>query len=206
MSHYRSNVRDIEFNLFEVFNIETHLGREPFAEVDKDTVCDVLSQVNVLATGALSDVFASSDRNPPVFDPKTKTVTMPKDFVAAYNTLMDGQWWRLELPEHMGGVGAPPSLRWAVAELLLGANPAAFMYMAGPGFASILDSLGNADQKKLAEYMVEGQWGATMVLTEPDAGSDVGAGQTKAYAQEDGTWRLEGVQPACSQHTTRHSR
>jgi alkylation response protein AidB-like acyl-CoA dehydrogenase len=67
------------------------------------------------------------------------------------------------------------------------------MFMSGPGFAAILDSLGNDDQKRWAELMIENQWGASMVLTEPDAGSDVGAGRTKAIDNGDGTWRIEGV-------------
>jgi alkylation response protein AidB-like acyl-CoA dehydrogenase len=106
---------------------------------------------------------------------------------------MDSEWWRLDLPEHLGGTGAPPSLRWAASEMMLGANPAAFMFMSGPGFASILDHLGNADQKRWAELIIEKRWGATMVLTEPDAGSDVGAGRAKAFDNGDGTWRIEGV-------------
>ena len=193
MSHYKSNVRDVEFNLFEVFGAQNRMGTGPFAEMDPDTAKEIVREVDKLAHGKLSDTLASSDRNPPVYDPATYTVTMPEDFKAAYQELMDAEWWRLELPEHLGGTGAPPSLRWAVAELVLGANPAAFMYMAGPGFAAILDALGNSDQKKMAERMIENQWGATMVLTEPDAGSDVGAGRTKAYLQEDGSWHIEGV-------------
>ena len=193
MSHYKSNVRDIEFNLFEVFGADKRMGSGPFAEMDPDTAKEILREVNKLATGPLSDTLISSDRNPPVYDPATCTVTMPEDFKASYQKLMDAEWYRLELPEHLGGTGAPPSLRWAVAELVLGANPAAFMYMAGPGFASILDALGNEDQKKMAERMIENQWGATMVLTEPDAGSDVGAGRTKAFLQPDGSWHIEGV-------------
>ncbi len=193
MSHYKSNVRDIEFNLFEVFGADKRMGTGPFAEMDVDTAKEILREVNKLATGPLSDTLISSDRNPPVYDPAKFTVTMPEDFKASYQTLMDAEWYRLELPEHLGGTGAPPSLRWAVAELVLGANPAAFMYMAGPGFAAILDALGNEDQKKLAQFMIDKQWGATMVLTEPDAGSDVGAGRTKAFQQEDGSWHIEGV-------------
>ena len=193
MSHYKSNVRDIEFNLFEVFGADKRMGTGPFAEMDPDTAKEILREVNKLATGPLSDTLISSDRNPPKYDPATCTVTMPEDFKASYQTLMDAEWYRLELPEHLGGTGAPPSLRWAVAELVLGANPAAFMYMAGPGFAAILDALGNEDQKKMAERMIENQWGATMVLTEPDAGSDVGAGRTKAFQQPDGSWHIEGV-------------
>ena len=193
MSHYKSNVRDIEFNLFEVFGADKRMGTGPFAEMDPDTAKEILREVNKLAVGPLSDTLISSDRNPPVYDPATCTVTMPEDFKASYQTLMDAEWWRLELPEHLGGNDAPPSLRWAVAELVLGANPAAFMYMSGPGFAGILDSLGNEDQKRWAQLMIDRQWGATMVLTEPDAGSDVGAGRTKAFLQEDGTWHIEGV-------------
>ena len=193
MTHYKSNVRDIEFNLFEVFGADRRMGTGPFADMDPDTAREILREVNKLAVGPLSDTFASADRNPPVYDPATCTVTMPADFKASYQALMDAEWWRLELPEEMGGTGAPPSLRWAVAELVLGSNPAAFMYMSGPGFATILHTLGNEDQKKMAERMIEGQWGATMVLTEPDAGSDVGVGRTKAFPQADGSWHIEGV-------------
>ena len=193
MSHYKSNLRDIEFNMFEVFGVGDRMGHGAFEEMDSDTAKDLLKQSHELAHGALSDTFASADRNPPVYDPKTKTVTMPEDFKAAYQQLMDAEGWRLEIPGEIGGIAAPPSLRWAVAEMILGSNPAAFMYMAGPGFAGILYDLGNEDQKKMAERMVEGQWGATMVLTEPDAGSDVGAGRAKAFPNEDGTWRIEGV-------------
>jgi alkylation response protein AidB-like acyl-CoA dehydrogenase len=84
-------------------------------------------------------------------------------------------------------------MRWAAAEMFLGANPAAFLYMSGSGFANVLDRLGNDDQKRWAQLMVDQQWGATMVLTEPDAGSDVGAGRARALPQADGSWHIEGV-------------
>ena len=193
MSHYKSNLRDIEFNLFEVFGGTERFGNAPFDDIDVDTAKDFLKNTETLATGILSDTFASADRNPPVYDPATYSVKMPEDFTRAYQALMDSEGWRLEIPEGLGGINCPPSLRWAVAELVLGSNPAAFMYMAGPGFAGILYNLGNEDQKKMAERMVENQWGATMVLTEPDAGSDVGAGRAKAFDNGDGTWRIEGV-------------
>src|SRR4051812_18982093 len=193
MGHYRSNLRDIEFNLFEVLGREQVMGSGPFTEMDVDTARSVLDEVARLAEGDLAEAFADADRNPPVFDPATNSVTMPEGFKRSFRTLMDAEWFRLDLPEHLGGTGAPPSLRWAVAELLLGANPAAFLYMGGAGFASILHRLGNADQKRLAEIMIDKRWGATMVLTEPDAGSDVGAGRTKATEQPDGSWHIEGV-------------
>jgi alkylation response protein AidB-like acyl-CoA dehydrogenase len=161
--------------------------------MDVDTAREILHEVDRLATGPLAESFAESDRTPPVYDPAAKTVTMPEGFKKSFKALMDSEWWRLDLPEHLGGSGAPPSLRWAASELLLGANPAAFMFMSGPGFASIVDSLGNADQKRWAQLMIDNGWGATMVLTEPDAGSDVGVGRTKAIDNGDGTWSIEGV-------------
>jgi len=193
MTHYKSNQRDLEFNLFEVFGAGERLGKGPYVEMDEDIARDVLGEVNRLASGPLSDSFVSSDRVPPVYDPVTKSVTMPSDFKKSFNALMDAEWWRLDLPVHLGGTGAPPSLRWAAAEMLLGANPGAFLFMSGPGFAAILDSLGNEDQKRWGQLMIDKRWGATMVLTEPDAGSDVGVGRTKAVEQADGTWHIEGV-------------
>ncbi|MFL6239608.1 MAG: acyl-CoA dehydrogenase [Actinomycetes bacterium] len=193
MGHYRSNLRDIEFNLFEVLGRDEVLGTGPFADMDPDTARSVLTEVNRLAETELAEPFADADRNPPTFDPSTSTVTLPESFKKSYRALMDAEWFRLNLPEHLGGTGAPPSLRWAAAELILGANPAAYIYMTGPGFGAILDELGNPDQKRLAQLMIDKQWGATMVLTEPDAGSDVGAGRTRAIAQPDGTWHIEGV-------------
>jgi alkylation response protein AidB-like acyl-CoA dehydrogenase len=193
MPHYKSNLRDLEFNLFEVFGAADRLGRGPYHDMDVDTARSVLEEVERLSSGPLAEPFADADRNPPVYDPSTKSVTMPEGFRRSYDALMDSEWWRLDLPEHLGGTGAPPSLRWAASEMMLGANPAAFMFMSGPGFASILDHLGNADQKRWAELIIERRWGATMVLTEPDAGSDVGAGRARAFDNGDGTWRIEGV-------------
>src|SRR4051794_25031161 len=106
---------------------------------------------------------------------------------------MDAEWWRLGLPTELGGTPTPRTLRWSVAELVLGANPAVWMYSSGGDFATVIWNLGTAEQRKVAERMVEGQWGSTMVLTEPDAGSDVGAGRTRAVQQPDGSWHIDGV-------------
>jgi alkylation response protein AidB-like acyl-CoA dehydrogenase len=193
MSHYKSNLRDNMFNLFEVFGAADRMGSGPYAEMDEQTATEVLKEVERLAVGELAESFVDADRNPPVYDPATKTVVMPESFKKSFKALMDAEWWRLDLPENLGGTGAPPSLRWAASELLLGSNPAAFMFMSGAGFAAILDSLGTDDQKRWAELMIDNSWGATMVLTEPDAGSDVGVGRTKAIDNGDGTWNIEGV-------------
>jgi alkylation response protein AidB-like acyl-CoA dehydrogenase len=193
MSHYKSNLRDIEFNLFEVFGRQEVLGAGPFAEVDEETAREMLAEVNRLAIGPMAESFADADRNPPVFDPGTGSVTLPESFRRSFRALMDAEWWRLSVPTELGGTVVPRSLNWAVAEAVLGANPAAWMYTNGPTFATILWQIGTPEQKRFAELAVEREWGATMVLTEPDAGSDVGAGRAKAIEQPDGTWHIEGV-------------
>ncbi len=193
MSHYKSNLRDLEFNLFEVFGAEKALGQGPFQQMDIDSARDVLREVERLSVEDLAASFVDSDRNPPTFDPATGTVTLPESFKKSYAAVMAGEWYRLTLPEHLGGFGASPSVIWAANDLMLGANPAIFMYMAGGNFAAIIDRLGTPPQKQLAQTMVDKQWGATMVLTEPDAGSDVGAGRAVAHQQADGTWHIEGV-------------
>jgi alkylation response protein AidB-like acyl-CoA dehydrogenase len=193
MGHYKANLRDVEFNLFEVFGRGEILGRGPFADLDLDTARTILAEVRALAEGPLAESFADADRNPPVYDPEAKTVTLPDSFKRSYAALVDGGWDRIGLPTDLGGPGLPRSITWAASEFVLGANPAIHMYAAGPAFAQILHSLGTDEQKKLALTMIERQWGATMVLTEPDAGSDVGAGRAKATQQPDGTWHVEGV-------------
>jgi alkylation response protein AidB-like acyl-CoA dehydrogenase len=193
MGHYKSNLRDIEFNLFEVLGAAELLGTGPFSEVDADTARGILDEVRRLAEGPLADSYVDSDRNPPVFDPATNAVTMPEAFKKSYQAWQNAEWWRLEVSPEYGGTTAPRSLIWAMAEMVLGANPAIWMYGSGPAFANILRELGTVEQRKIGQLMVDKQWGSTMVLTEPDAGSDVGAGRTRATKQADGTWHIEGV-------------
>jgi alkylation response protein AidB-like acyl-CoA dehydrogenase len=193
MGHYKSNLRDIEFNLFEVLRRQDLLGKEPYPEVDEEVARGILAEVGRLAAGPVAESFADADRNPPVFDPATGKVTMPESFRRSFRAFMDAEWYRLDLPPELGGTRVPRSLYWAVAELILGANPAIWFYSSGPSFARFLWEAGTEEQKRFARHVVERGWGSTMVLTEPDAGSDVGAGRTKAIQQPDGTWHIEGV-------------
>ena len=193
MGHYKSNLRDIEFNLFEVFGAERSLGTGPFADLDVDSARDVLKEVERLAVTDLAASFTDSDRNPPVFDKDAGTVTVPESFKKSYRAFTEGGWDKLSLEAELGGIGAPPSLIWACSELVLGSNPAVYMFAAGPPFAQILHRNGTPDQKRFAELAIERSWGGTMVLTEPDAGSDVGAGRARALQQPDGTWHIEGT-------------
>jgi alkylation response protein AidB-like acyl-CoA dehydrogenase len=193
VSHYKSNLRDIEFNLFEFLRRDEVLGTGPFEEMDTDTARSILGEVDRLARTELAASYQDSDHHAPVFDPASGTADVPASFAASYRAWMDAEYWRLALPAELGGQPAPSTLNWAIGELVLGANAPVWMYACGPAFASIVHSNGNERDKRIAQHMIDREWGATMVLTEPDAGSDVGAGRTRAVRQEDGSWHVEGV-------------
>jgi alkylation response protein AidB-like acyl-CoA dehydrogenase len=193
MGHYKSNLRDLEFNLFEVLGRDEVYGSGPFADMDVETAKSILAEIARLAENELAASFADADRNPPVFDPATNTAPVPETFKKSYQAYMDAEWWRLGIPESIGGTPTPSSLIWAYAEMVLGSNPAVWMYSSGPAFAGVIAEEGTEEQLKIAQLMADKQWGSTMVLTEPDAGSDVGAGRTKAVQQADGSWHIEGV-------------
>jgi alkylation response protein AidB-like acyl-CoA dehydrogenase len=193
MGHYKSNVRDLEFNLFETLSLEQVLADEAFGDLDGESVRQMLSEAARLAEGPVAESFADGDRHPPTFDPDTHVVSLPEPFKKSLHAWREGEWFRVGLDENVGGVPAPSTVQWAVNELVLGANPAVFMFMAGPILANILYGIGNEQQRRWASLAIERNWGATMVLTEPDAGSDVGAGRTKAIEQGDGTWHIDGV-------------
>ncbi len=193
VSHYKSNLRDIEFNLFEVLGRDDVLGQGPFAEVDGETAREILAEVDRLAREDLAASYVDGDRFPPVFDPKTNTAPLPESFKKSYQAWMDAEYWRLSMPAELGGTPAPSSLNWAIGELVLGANAPIWMYGAGPAFAGVIHRAGNERDRQIAQHVVDRRWLTSMVLTEPDAGSDVGAGRTKATANDDGSWNITGV-------------
>ena len=192
MSHYRSNLTDVRFNLFEVFGRGEVLGTGPWQDLDRDTVEDMLRAGAQLAENELAASFRD-DEGEIEFDARTGTAYLPEAFKKSYASYVDAEWWRMDVDAEIGGIAAPPSVRWAMAEFPLGANPAIFLYAAGWPQAQILFEQGNEAQRRIAGWMVERHWGATMVLTEPDAGSAVGSGKTRAVPQPDGTWHIEGV-------------
>ncbi|GAB3916613.1 acyl-CoA dehydrogenase [Microlunatus endophyticus] len=193
MTHYKSNLRDIKFNLFELLGRSEILGHGPYEDMDVETAEAVLDEVDHLATTKLAESFESADRQPPVFDPESHTAPLPEAFKKSYDAWMESEFYQIGLAAEVGGQPAPPSLRWAMNELVLGANPAVYMYASGPKFGEMIFRNGTERDQKIGRIMADKLWGATMVLTEPDAGSDVGAGRTRALPQPDGSWHIEGV-------------
>ena len=193
MSHYTANLRDIEFCLFDLLGREQILGKSLYADLDRETAMGMLEEVKRMAENDLAASFVEGDRIGTNFDKANHSVTLPESFKKSYRTYMDNEWWRIDAPVELGGTAIPPTIRWAIAEMILGSNPGVHLYASSSSFANVAYYLGTDEQKKIAKHMVERDWGATMMLTEPEAGSDVGAGRTKAVQQADGTWHITGT-------------
>ncbi|CAN2228744.1 CaiA Acyl-CoA dehydrogenases [Candidatus Nanopelagicaceae bacterium] len=193
MSHYNANLRDIEFCLFDLLGREKVLGTSIYSELDRDTAMGMLEEMKRLTENDLAASFVDGDRIGTDFNKATGDIKLPESFKKSYKAYVDGEWWRLDAPVELGGMKVPASVRWAIAEMVLGSNPAIHIYASGYAFAQVAHVLGTDVQKKMAKHMVDRHWGATMQLTEPDAGSDVGAGRSKAVQQPDGTWHITGT-------------
>jgi alkylation response protein AidB-like acyl-CoA dehydrogenase len=193
MGHYIANLRDIEFCLFDLLGREKVLGTSLYSDIDRETAVGMLEEVKRMCENDLADSFVEGDRIGAELNKETGNVTLPESFKKSYKSYIDGEWWRVDAPVELGGLKIPPSVRWAIAEMVLGSNPAIHIYASGYAFAHVAHLLGTDEQKKIAKLMVDRHWGATMQLTEPDAGSDVGAGRSKAVEQPDGTWHITGT-------------
>ena len=194
VDHYKPNLRDIFFQLFEVLEVQSNvLGKAPFDTMDEETARTALEGFLEVMQASWAPTFADGDRVEARFDGKGN-VKLPPSFHKALDAYFQGGWNKLELPDHLGGFGAPPSVQWSAFELMAGANPSICFYVLGNVMVRIIDELGTESQKqRYVKKMLDEHWGATMVLTEPGAGSDVGAGTTKAKHVAGDEYLLEGV-------------
>lgn len=120
MGHYKANVRDLEFNLFEVFGRQEILGKGIYADLDVEAAKDILGEVARLAENELAASLVDSDRNPPIYDPVTCSVTIPESFKKSYQAYLDGEWGRLDTPSNSAAWPCRPrcagrSPRWSAA-------------------------------------------------------------------------------------------
>lgn len=192
MRHYRSDRGHAEFLLFEVLADEV-AASGLYDDFDRATTSDLLAHVEEFAHQRLADSFASADRDGLRFDPQTGEVQLPDDLRQALRAHLESDWLKMDLPRTFTDAHVPPSLRWAATEFILGANPpVAMCTQIVPQVVRLLVEQGTAEQQRLAELIVERGWTVTMVLTEPEAGSDLAAARTRAIPQDDGTWHLEG--------------
>jgi alkylation response protein AidB-like acyl-CoA dehydrogenase len=192
--HYRSNLRDTFFNLFEVLDIGRHsLGKAPFGTLDEATTRQVLETYEEFCRTRVAPSFAASDREGCTQD-REGNVVLPEPLKESIRAHYEAEWHKLELPERLGGYGAPPSVIWSAFELLVGAHASCAFYLFGNFIGKIIERLGTEDQRRrYVKNIVDRHWGGAMVLTEPDAGSDVGQARTKARHVKGDVWEIEGT-------------
>ena len=194
MGHYITNVRDIEFNLVRgAATGQTCSTPAAYGDLDADTVRTMLDEVARLAEGPVAESFAAGRPQPACLrsgDAHHHGARRTGRWVQA---VKDAEWWRMGVAEEIGGSPPPPP---GVGRRRNAGRPRPFGgFLVGPrqAIANALYVEGNDSRSVGRPSVLERGWAATMVLTEPDAGSDVGAGRAKAIAQPDGTWHIEGV-------------
>ena len=128
MSHYTANLRDIEFCLFDLLKRDEILGKSIFKDIDRETAMGMLEEIKRLAENDLGDSLIESDRLGVEFNKETGDVKLPESFKKSYRAYMDNEWWRIDAPVEIGGTLIPASLRWAIAEMVLGSNPSIHIY------------------------------------------------------------------------------
>ena len=153
MGHYTANLRDIEFCLFDLLGREEILGKSIYKDLDRETAMGMLEEIKRLAENDLAASFVEGDRMGVNFDSATGEVKLPESFKKSYGAYIDGEWWRVDTPPELGGTKIPASLRWAIAEMVLGANPSIHIYASGYAFAQVAYYLGTEEQKKIAKLM-----------------------------------------------------
>lgn len=192
VNRYKADLRDFSFLLFEQFKINNLLGAAPFeswTEADAKMVFDGVYKFACEVTGPLN---ALGDREGCKLE--NGTVTTPTGFKEAWKQLFEAGWRSVAVDPEYGGQGAPACIYVLVEELLSGSNTAFNMYPGlGSGAAEVIHTVGSPEQKtRYLEKMYTGQWGGTMCLTEPHAGSDVGSAKTVATRRPDGKYNITG--------------
>jgi len=192
INRYKADLRDIRFLLFEQFHLGELLGAEPFRDWGADDVNMVLDEAYRWVTEVTGPLNRTGDvQGCRLEDGKVRT---PDGFPAAWKSLYEAGWRGLaKSPEH-GGQGAPYALVAMVDELQSGANPAFNMYPGlTDGVFEVIAAFGTAEQKqRYLHGLSSGDYSGTMCLTEPQAGSDVGAATTRAIRDGD-RYRIVGT-------------
>ena len=161
--------RDIDFVIWEQMNGEQHLKYDLYSGYDRK-MCDmIISEARTLAINELLPTLAEGDREGVRFD--NDAVYVPQSFHRAYGLILEGGWNNLGVPEEMGGHGAPPMVAQAAREYFLAANWALFAYAAlSTATADMIQKHGTEEQRNTyVKRLVSGEWGGTMLLTEPEA-------------------------------------
>jgi alkylation response protein AidB-like acyl-CoA dehydrogenase len=192
MAQVLADRRDIDFVIWEQLNGEKLLNHEMFSSYNRKTCDLMLTEARRLAINEVLPTLVDGDREGVHLE--NGVVKVPKSYHRVYNLLKDGEWGNLMVSEEMGGQGAPPHVGLSTAEYFMAANWSLYSYLSmGNGAAEMIELYGTEEQKNLyIKKMTSSTWGGTMLLTESNAGSDVGALATTAVKNDDNTYHLSG--------------
>ena len=192
-NRYKADLREMQFLLFEQFKLGDVLGKEPFEAWGREDVELALKTAYEFVCATLGPLNTSADREGCRLE--NGRVITPRGFKEAWAKLYEAGWKSISVSPERGGQGAPTCVQAIVEELIVGANTAFAMY---PGLAygasEVIEHFGTQAQKDFyLDRMLNGAWGGTMCLTEPHAGSDVGASSSSARALGDGKYAIKGT-------------
>ncbi|MBL8741708.1 MAG: acyl-CoA dehydrogenase family protein, partial [Myxococcales bacterium] len=192
-NRYKADLRETKFLLFEQFPLEGLLGKAPFENWGRDECNMVIDEVYKWCCEVTGPLNAVGDREGCRLE--NGRVITPTGFKEAWKKLFEAGWKVLATSPEFDGQSAPYMLTCAVEEFMCGSNPAFNMYPGlAHGAADVIEHFGTPEQRKrYVRNMLHGQWGGTMCLTEPHAGSDVGSSTTKAKRLGDGKYAITGT-------------
>ena len=186
-------VNELRFILDHIVKIGELAAHERFAAASADVVDAVLEGVGALAAGEWAPLSRQGDTVGAKWTPEG--VRMPAGYVDAYRAYVEGGWGTIGVPERFGGQGLPFALQTAVLDTLGAANTGfALAPTLTVGAIEALAHHGSAAQQaRYLPHLATGEWTGTMNLTEPQAGSDVGAVRSRAEPRADGNWSITGT-------------
>ncbi|HEY5223529.1 MAG TPA: acyl-CoA dehydrogenase [Microbacteriaceae bacterium] len=193
MSEYRPPLTDIAFILEHVVGYPAIAELPGFEHADLETVVELLEQCGEFMAEVVAPTNRAGDLQGSVRQADGSVVT-PDGFKEAYHGYVEAGWGAVPLPEEFGGGGFPRIIGLLIQEMMTSANMAfALAPLLTQGAIEALLNYGDDEQKlRYLPKMVTGEWAATMNLTEPQAGSDVGALTTRAVRRDDGTYAITG--------------
>lgn len=193
MAQQLADRRDQDFVIWEQFNNEEIIKHPKYKAFNRKTCEMIMTEARALAIKEILPTMKEGDEQGVRFE--NGTVKVPESYHRAFKLMVEGEWNNLAVDPEMGGQGAPGFLATSVAEYFMGANWSLACYTTmGNGTAHLIEKYGTEeDKKKYIHKLTAAKWGGTMLLTEPEAGSDVGALTTTAAKNADGTFSLSGT-------------
>ncbi|HEY1694011.1 MAG TPA: acyl-CoA dehydrogenase [Polyangiaceae bacterium] len=193
INRYKADLRELQFLLFEQFRVDELLGKAPFEAWGADECRSTLTECYRWVREVIGPINAVADAEGCKVE--NGRVVTPQGFKKAWKSLYEAGWKQISVEQEYGGAGAPHTVQVLIEEMISGANTAFAMYSGlAFGASEVIESFGTAEQKALyCQRMFGGQWGGTMCLTEPQAGSDVGSAKTSATRNPDGSYSIRGT-------------